>query len=135
MNRLLSLSATLPIVLGALSLGGKSEHSPDVSAPAPQVEQPKPNRGQQSPESSEVTLYDPDPNHLWNRLHRALHVRDTDMSNPEKEQALFPGDQSYHALELDAFLWHGRSTYLRFGQPHKTALAVLDEFLAKGGEK
>jgi hypothetical protein len=82
-----------------------------------------------------VTLYDRDPNHLWNRLHRALHVRDTDMNNPEKEQTLFPGDQSYHALELDAFLWHSRSTYLRFGEPHKTALAVLDEFLAKDGEK
>src|SRR5215469_9191168 len=84
---------------------------------------------------SGVTLYDPDPNHLWNRLHQALHVRLTDLGNPEKEQALLPGDQSYHALELDAFLWHSRSTYLRFGQPQKTALAVLDEFLAKDGEK
>jgi CubicO group peptidase (beta-lactamase class C family)/glyoxylase-like metal-dependent hydrolase (beta-lactamase superfamily II) len=82
-----------------------------------------------------VTLYDPDPNHLWNRLHQALHVRLTDMGNPEKEQALLPGDQSAHAYELDAFLWPNRSTYLRFGEPHKTALAVLDEFLAKDGEK
>ena len=88
-----------------------------------------------SPGSSEVTLYDSDPNHLWNRLHQALHVRLTDMGNPYKEQALFPGDQSHHALELDAFLWPSRSTYLRFGEPHKTALAVLDEFLAKDGEK
>src|SRR6516225_10626725 len=84
---------------------------------------------------SRVTLYDPDPKHLWNRLHQALHVRLTDLGNPYKEQALLPGDQSYHALELDAFLWHSRSTYLRFGQPHKTALAVLDEFLEKDGEK
>jgi hypothetical protein len=24
---------------------------------------------------AKVTLYDPDPNHLWNRLHQALHFR------------------------------------------------------------
>ena len=111
MNRLLSLGAALLIVLEAVSPGCNSEAS------------------------SKVTLYDPDPNHLWNRLHQALHVRLTDLGNPEKEQPLLPGDQSYHALELDAFLWPDRSTYLRFGEPHKTALAVLDEFLAKDGEK
>lgn len=121
MNRLLSLGAALLIVLAAAS--------------APHVEQPKPHREQLPAKPSEVTLYDPDPNHLWNRLHQALHVRLTDMGNPEKEQPLLPGDQSHHALELDAFLWPNRSTYLRFGEPHKTALAVLDEFLAKGGEK
>ena len=84
---------------------------------------------------SSVTLYDPDPNHLWNRLHQALHFRLTDMGNAEKEQALLPGDQSLHAYELDALLWPNRSTFLRFGEPHKTALTVLDEFLAKDGEK
>ena len=105
--------------------------SPSVSQP----EQPSPSRDQQPAESSAVTLYDPDPKHLWNRLHQALHVRLTDLGNPEKEQALLPGNQSSHALELDACLWPNRSTYLRFGQPHKTALAVLDEFLAIDGEK
>lgn len=84
---------------------------------------------------SGVTLYDSNPDHLWNRLHQALHVRLTDLGNPEKEQALVPGDQSCHAFELDAFLWPNRSTYLQFGEPHKAALAVLDEFLAKDGEK
>jgi hypothetical protein len=123
------------MVLGAVSLGCNSERSPNVSASAPQAKQPKPNREQQPTESSEVTLYDPNPNHLWNRLQQALHVRLTDLGNPDKEQALLPGDQSYHALELDAFLWPNRSTYLRFGEPHKTALAVLDEFLARDGEK
>src|SRR6516165_3318355 len=135
MNRLLSLGAALPIVLEAVSLRYNSEHSPNESASAPQAKQPKPNREQQPTESSEVTLYDPNPNHLWNRLQQALHVRLTDLGNPDKEQALLPGDQSYHALELDAFLWPNRSTYLRFGEPHKTALAVLDEFLARDGEK
>jgi hypothetical protein len=84
---------------------------------------------------SRVTLYDADPAHLWNRLHEALHVRLTDMNNAEKEQTLLPGDQSHHAYELDAVLWPNRSTLLRFGEPHKTALAVLDEFLVKDGEK
>jgi hypothetical protein len=135
MIRLLSLGAALPIVFGAVSLGCNSEYAPDGSASAPRPEQAKPNREQQPTESSEVTLYDPDPKHLWNRLHRALHVRLTDLGNPDKEQPLLPGDQSSHALELDAFLWPNRSTYLRFGQPHKTALEVLDEFLAKDGDK
>src|SRR5262249_35938551 len=135
MNRLLALGVVLPIVLGAVSLSCNAEHAPDESASAPQPEQPKPHREQQATESSEVTLYDPNPKHLWNRLHQALHVRLTDLGNPEKEQALLPGDQSYHALELDAFLWPNQSTYLRFGQPHKLALAVLDDFLAKDGEK
>jgi len=123
------------MVLGAVSLGYNSERSQRVLASAPQAKQPNPNREQQPTESAEVTPYDSDPNHLWNRLHQALHVRLTDLSNPYKEQALFPGDQSHHALELDAFLWPNRSTYLRFGEPHRTALAVLDEFLAKDGEK
>jgi hypothetical protein len=135
MNRLLSLGAALPILLGVMSLGCNAEHSPDVPASTPQAEQPQPDREQPATASAEVTLYDADPHHLWNRLHQALHVRLTDLGNAEKEQALLPGDQSYHALELDAFLWPNRSTYLRFGEPQKTALAVLDEFLAKGGEK
>jgi hypothetical protein len=135
MNRLLSPGAALTVVLGTVSLGCDPEHSPGMSASAPQVEQPNPNREHLPTESSEVTLYHPDPNHLWNRLHQALHVRLTDLGDPEKEQALLPGDQSHHALELDAFLWPNRSTYLRFGEPHKAALAVLDEFLAKDGEK
>jgi hypothetical protein len=80
-------------------------------------------------------MYNPDPNHLWNRLHQALHVRLTDLGNAEKEQPLLPGDQSHHAFELDAVFWPNRSTYLRFGEPHKAALAVLDEFLAKDEEK
>jgi hypothetical protein len=135
MNRLLSLGAALPIVLGAVLLGCNAERAPDAAAAAPQAEQPKRGGERRPTESSDVTLYDPDPKHLWNRLHQALHVRLTDLGNSEKEQPLLPGDQSCHALELDAFLWPNRSTYLRFGQPHKTALAVLDEFLAKDGER
>jgi hypothetical protein len=135
MNRLLSLGAAISTVLGAVALGGNSEHAPGVVQSVSQPEEPKPSRGQPSTEYSGPTLYDPDPKHLWNRLQHALHVRLTDLGNPEIEQALLPGDQSSLALELDAFLWPNRSTYLRFGQPYKTALAVLDEFLAKDGEK
>ena len=134
MNRLLSMGAALPIILAAVALGGTSDQAPDVSTSVSQPEQLEP-REQQPTESSAATLYDPDPKHLWNRLHKALHVRLTDLGNPEIEQPLLPGDQTFHALELDAFLWPNRSTYLRFGQPRKAALAVLDEFLAIDGEK
>jgi hypothetical protein len=135
MNRLLALGAALPIVLGAVALGSNSAYAPGASPSASQPEQPEPDQEQPPTGSSDVKLYDPDPKHLWNRLHQALHVRLTDLGNAEKEQALLAGDQSSHALELDALLWPNRSTFLRFGQPHKTALAVLDEFLAIDGEK
>jgi hypothetical protein len=135
MNRLLFLGAGLPILLAAVPLCGSSAHAPDAPPSASQPEHSKSCREQQLAESSEVTLYDPDPAHLWNRLHQAFHVRLTDLGNPEKEQALLPGDQSSHALGLDACLWPNRSTFLRFGRPHKTAAAVLDEFLARDGEK
>jgi hypothetical protein len=135
MNWLISLGAALSTVLSTAALRSNSECAPDFSPIASQPEQPKPGREPQPLETSGVTLYDPDPKHIWNRLHQALHVRLTDLGNPENEQALLPGDQSSHALELDAFLWPNRSTFLRFGQPHKTALAVLDEFLAIDGEK
>jgi hypothetical protein len=133
MNRLVTLVAALPLVLAALSPAQNSVRAPEAAATQPQ--QPKRSGEQQRTGLSDLTLYDPDPKHLWNRLHQAIHVRLTDMGNAQKEQPLLPGDQSSHALELDAFLWPNRSTYLRFGQPHKTALAVLDEFLAKDGEK
>jgi hypothetical protein len=68
-----------------------------------------------------ITVYDPDPQHLWNRLHQALHVR----LNPEG-----PNDP----YELDPFLWHD-SPYLVSGASHKQAIALLDEFLAKTGDK
>ncbi len=69
-----------------------------------------------------VTIYDPDPNHLWNRLHRALWVR----SGPDGKE--------YGHDRLDPLLWM-ETRYLLEGEPHEKAIAVLDEFLAMPGEK
>jgi hypothetical protein len=77
--------------------------------------------------------YDPDPKHLWNRLHQALHVRLTDNRGGE-EQLLEPEDRAFALDELDPFLWH-HARYLLDGPGHKPALAVLDEFLKGHGEK
>src|SRR5215470_246845 len=67
--------------------------------------------------SPRVTVYDPNREHLWNRLHEALYVR-LDGAGPDD-----PG-------ELDPFLWQ-RSPYREKGERYKRALAVLDEFIAK----
>jgi hypothetical protein len=70
----------------------------------------------------DVMIYDPDPEHLWNRLHRALWVR------------VGPDGKSYGHDRLDPLLWKD-TKYLIEGKPHERSIAVLDEFLAKEGEK
>ncbi len=72
-------------------------------------------------DSPRVTVYDPNPKHLWNRLHEALYVR-LDGAGPDD-----PG-------ELDPFLWQ-RSPYQEKGERYKRAAAVLDEFIAERGDK
>jgi hypothetical protein len=68
------------------------------------------------------SIYDPDPQHLWNRLHRALWVRTG------------PDGKEYGHDRLDPLLWH-ETKYLVEGKTHEQAIAVLDEFLAEQGEK
>ncbi len=70
----------------------------------------------------ETTIYDPDPQHLWNRLHQALWVRTG------------PDGWEYGHDRLDPLLWMD-TKYLLEGKPHEQAIAVLDEFLARDGEK
>src|SRR5262245_50335855 len=62
-------------------------------------------------DSSRVTVYDPDPTHLWNRLHEALYVR-LDGEGPDD-----PGG-------LDPFLWQD-SPYREKGERSKRAAAML----------
>jgi len=69
-----------------------------------------------------VTVYDPDPQHLWNRLHRALWVR------------VGPDGKEYGHDRLDPLLWM-ETRHLVEGKSHEQAIAVLDEFLAEQGEK
>jgi hypothetical protein len=71
-------------------------------------------------QSPGVTVYDPDPKHLWNRLHEALAVS-LDGEGPD-------------AAELDPFLGP-ESPDAEKEKRYKRAAAVLDEFLAERGDK
>lgn len=81
---------------------------------------PPPRRIEAAPPVAQgTTVYDPDPQHLWNRLHDAFRSR------TEDERA---GDP----WELDPFLWRNEK-YLASEKGLKTALDVLDEFVARNG--
>ncbi len=74
------------------------------------------------PGAEQVTIYDADPAHLWNRLHSALFVRTA------------VDGKSYGRDELDPLLWP-ESKYLLTGERHKRVVALLDEFLTQNGHK
>src|SRR5438445_576484 len=63
-----------------------------------------------------VTLYDPSPGHIWNRLHDVLLVREG------------PTGIRHGADSLDPLLWLN-SKHLLAAPSHQRALRVLDEFL------
>lgn len=67
-----------------------------------------------------VVIYDRNPEHLWNRVHRALFVRQAD-------------GVEYGADQSVPFLDDGDD--LLTGETHAKAIAVLDEFVQKAGEK
>jgi hypothetical protein len=76
-----------------------------------------------------VTVYDPDPKHLWNRLHEALCER-------------LEGGGIEDPGQLDPFLWEnnpyweaGQRYQRERGENYKRAVAVLDEFIAEKGER
>lgn len=64
--------------------------------------------------------YDPDPKHLWNRLFEAC-------------RALIKGAETSDPWQLDPFLWRWDADLVFTGEAQKTALAVLDDFIAKDG--
>jgi len=67
-------------------------------------------------------LYDPSPEHIWNRLHDALFVREA------------AAGQKYGGDTVDPLLWlHTR--FLLKQPSHGNALRVLDEFLATHAER
>jgi hypothetical protein len=71
---------------------------------------------------SSAGTYDADPKHLWNRLESALFLRS---ARDGKE---------YGLEELDIVYWR-RTKHLLEGASHTNALAALDEFISKNGEK
>jgi hypothetical protein len=70
----------------------------------------------------ENTIYDPNPNHLWNRLNGTLFVRTAQ------------DGKQYGLDELDILYWY-RTTNLLAGASHQLAISVLDEFINTHGEQ
>lgn len=69
------------------------------------------------PGGPDFALYDPDPNHLWNRLHRTLFMRG-------------PLDGQYFGHDDFELLYWDQTQHTLRGKPLDAAIAVLDEFLA-----
>src|SRR5262245_43396792 len=84
------------------------------------------------PDAGGTMLYDPDPEHLWNRLHQALHIRFRDGDGDR--HAPVSADQKFDPNDLDPFFWDRHHPYLVSGPGHREALTLLDEFLDKNAE-
>jgi hypothetical protein len=69
-----------------------------------------------------VKVFDPDPNHIWNRTYACLFVRQT------------PNGTEYGADALDPLLW-SETQHLLKGDSHRRALACLDVFLRSHTER
>lgn len=67
------------------------------------------------------TIFDPDPNHLWNRTYACVFIRQT------------AEGRQYGADTLDPLLWQ-QTRYLLTGESHRRALRCLDEFLRAHAE-
>lgn len=67
------------------------------------------------------TIFDPDPNHLWNRTYACLFIRQA------------PDGRQYGAEALDPLMWP-ETRYLLTGESHSGALECLDEFLRAHAE-
>jgi hypothetical protein len=72
--------------------------------------------------SESWTLYDADPNHIWNRLYRTFYRRES------------RDGHEYGYDELDPLLWV-QTKYLLTDPSNRQALTVLSEFLSTHGEK
>lgn len=75
-----------------------------------------------TPVPTPVAIFDPDPNHIWNRLHACLLIRRA------------PDGKEYGADTLDPLLWW-QTRHLLEGDSHRRALDCLDEFLRTHAEK
>jgi hypothetical protein len=106
--RILVPAAVVAGLLAVWAPGGKGE--PADSTARPEV----------LPYDARFAPYALAPEHLWNRLHRALFVR-----------AQRDGRQRVHSTDP---LLYRDSKFLLEGEPHRRAVALLDELLAKPGE-
>lgn len=69
-------------------------------------------------QASGVSIYDPNPQHLWNRLHTAIFVR------------IGPDGKAYGDDTLEPLLW----VHTKHLRSHDRADAILEEFLQVHGE-
>ena len=105
MTRLL-LRPIVPI-LALLAVGGTQRRAQPSAAP----QQPRPA----------LTVFDPNPNHIWNRTYACLFVRSG------------PDGTDYGADSPDPLLW-AETRHLLTGDSHRRALTCLDEFLGSRAE-
>lgn len=75
-----------------------------------------PTNGEPPAPDARLAPYSADPDHPWNRLHQALFVRTA-------------SDGAKHAHTKDPLLYTGGNKFLLDGEPHRRAVAALDEFL------
>ena len=73
--------------------------------------------------SAKASLFHPNSNHLWNRLHATLFVR------------VDKAGQEYGHDSVDPLLWPGTAEFLLRGKSHEEVVALLDEFITKDGDK
>jgi hypothetical protein len=113
MNRNLIFAGIALVLLGCVENASSSDPDPTVTL----------QTNNSYPTTSKVgwNVYDPDPEHLWNRVFRQFYRR---VSQDGKE---------YGADELDPLLWFD-TTHLLTGISYQQAVEVLDEFLTTGGE-
>jgi hypothetical protein len=79
--------------------------------------------GQTNATQSAVTgIYDLNPDHLWNRLHRIIYVR------------VASNGTEYGENRLDPLLW-SNTKHLRGGASFEQLIQMLDELMASGREK
>jgi len=113
MKRNIILVLAIIVLVGCT--GYPPSSTPNITA-TPQLIQASPMET-----TSAWGIYDPDPNHLWNRVFRQFYRRTT------------LNGEEYGAAELDPFLWFD-TTYLLNGTSHQQAIEVLDEFLLTRAE-
>lgn len=82
---------------------------------------PEPAAAALTPRRPAGPLYDPDPEHIWNRVDRQLRVR------------VAADGSTFGADSLDPLLWR-ETRHLLTEPSHATALALFDEFLDGNGE-
>jgi len=80
--------------------------------------------GQSAEPSQPSGLYDANPEHLWNRLHRALFLRQGKDGVQYGYDDTVPFNRGF-----------GDSFSLLTGEPYRRAIALLDEFLSSHGEE